>query len=293
MKDKLKRSLPLLIWMMFLCSLFPMSAAASSGASLNRSSVILAKGESFSLKVSNADKGTIRWKSSKSSVASVDKKGKIKAKKAGKATITASVYGVEKTCSVTVKSSKKSAALANYKAFLERERIPWGPDYYEGSILTAHCGFQLIYIDNDSIPELALDSRIIDENDNVFHSTGYSQIFCYRNGSVHNISSGDRHQYYPQKGVYVSVYANHGWKTKSYYKLSKGRTQSLFSSSIRISEEASGVGDEYYYDSNNNGIDKATFKKLRKKAVDTTKRKDVDEEKSHPNTKKNRKKYLS
>lgn len=293
MKEKLKHTLSLLISIIFLYTIFPMSAVASSGLKLNKTSVILAEGETFSLKNTSSGKGSISWKSSKSSVASVDKNGTIKAKKAGKATITASTDGVKKKCSVTVKSSKKSAALANYEAFLEKDRISWGPKSSGGSVSAEHCEFQLIYIDNDSVPELVLEGHMFDGNDVVSHATGYSQLYCYRNGTVNNISVGDWYQYYPKKGVYISGYVNLGRISKEYYKLSKGKTRFLFSSDVPIPENTSGDGDEYYYGSNRQSIDKVTFNKLRKKAVGTTKRKDVDEKKFHVNTKKNRKKYLS
>ncbi len=53
--------------------------------------------------------GTVTWKSSKPSVASVNSKGKVSAKKAGKCTITASVDGKNLTCTVTVKNNKYTA----------------------------------------------------------------------------------------------------------------------------------------------------------------------------------------
>ena len=49
---------------------------------------------------------TVRWKSSKSSVASVDTYGKITAKKAGTCVVTAKVSGAEAGCKVTVKKTE-------------------------------------------------------------------------------------------------------------------------------------------------------------------------------------------
>ena len=67
-------------------------------------------GESFTLKVSGTSK-TVKWSSSSKSVASVTQKGKVTAKKAGKATITAKVSSTSLKCVVTVKEkfSSKSA----------------------------------------------------------------------------------------------------------------------------------------------------------------------------------------
>lgn len=52
--------------------------------------------------------GKVTWKTSKKSVATVSSKGVVTAKKAGKATITASVDGCKLTCSVTVKKNEYS-----------------------------------------------------------------------------------------------------------------------------------------------------------------------------------------
>ena len=81
-----------------------------SSVSLNKSSLSLKKGESDSLSVtinpSNATNKKLSWKSSNSSVVSVDSNGKIKANKAGSAIITvASVANsnAKSSCNVTVK----------------------------------------------------------------------------------------------------------------------------------------------------------------------------------------------
>lgn len=74
---------------------------------LNTTSVSLAKGKSVTLKATTAPTSvTVKWKSSNTSVATVSSSGKVTAKKAGTATITASFsYGditYSKTCKVTV-----------------------------------------------------------------------------------------------------------------------------------------------------------------------------------------------
>ncbi len=83
---------------------------------LNKKSVILAVGDSQKLKVRNPpDVAKVTWKSSKKSVASVSKNGRIKAKKKGKATIKCRItYGRKggKTmtlkCKVTVTGKKRN-----------------------------------------------------------------------------------------------------------------------------------------------------------------------------------------
>lgn len=54
--------------------------------------------------------GTVKWASSKPDIASVDKKGIVTAKKAGKCTITASVDGKQLKCKLTVKNNKYTAS---------------------------------------------------------------------------------------------------------------------------------------------------------------------------------------
>ncbi len=67
---------------------------------LNRSSLSLTKGKSYRLSF-NCGSDAV-WKSSNSKVVSVDKNGKITAKKNGTAIITATLYGKKYTCKVTV-----------------------------------------------------------------------------------------------------------------------------------------------------------------------------------------------
>ena len=70
--------------------------------SLSHSKLTLIEGRQAVLTVSHAKKKVV-WSSSKPSVVKVNKKGKITARKAGKATITAKVDGKTLRCKVTVK----------------------------------------------------------------------------------------------------------------------------------------------------------------------------------------------
>lgn len=90
---------------------------------LSASSKTLTVGEKLTLKVKGTKKKVkVTWKSSKKSVATVSKKGVVKAKKAGTAKITAKIKGkgikVTRTCKIKVikkKSYEKAAkALSNY-----------------------------------------------------------------------------------------------------------------------------------------------------------------------------------
>lgn len=88
---------------------------------LNKKSITLAVGDSKKLKVENLPKkAKVTWKSSKKSVVSVSKKGKIKAKKKRKATIRCKItYGGKKKtrtlkCKVTVTGKKKKTTSVVY-----------------------------------------------------------------------------------------------------------------------------------------------------------------------------------
>lgn len=76
---------------------------------LDRTSLTLTKGKTYTLKttVTGTNKA-ISWSSSNSSVASVDKNGKVTAKTKGTATITAKVDGVSASCKVTVNEPAKT-----------------------------------------------------------------------------------------------------------------------------------------------------------------------------------------
>lgn len=81
--------------------------AAAKTPKLNRTSITLTVGQSKKLTVSNAK--NVKWSSSNKAVATVSKNGNVKAKKVGKATITAKVSGKSLKCKVTVKKKQTSA----------------------------------------------------------------------------------------------------------------------------------------------------------------------------------------
>ena len=82
--------------------------AKTGKRSLNVKNMVLTAGKSKQLKVSGLKAGKVKWSTSKKSVASVDKKGKVTARKAGKAVITAKFSGGKLKCNVTVKAKKKT-----------------------------------------------------------------------------------------------------------------------------------------------------------------------------------------
>ena len=72
---------------------------------LNKKSVTLEVGKTVTLKLKNTKKKA-KWCSSKGTIASVSKKGKVMAKKAGQAVITARLGKKKYTCKITVKKKE-------------------------------------------------------------------------------------------------------------------------------------------------------------------------------------------
>lgn len=89
-------------------------SAASKKIALNVTNISMSVGQTRQLSVSGASK--VKWSTSKKSVVTVTSKGRIQAKKAGTATVTAKVSGKNLECYVTVNkpSSKKKDVLVVY-----------------------------------------------------------------------------------------------------------------------------------------------------------------------------------
>ena len=80
-----------------------LSASAKAAVKLNKKSLTLKIGSSYTLKLLNNNKKKIKWKTSDKKIAAVTSKGKVTAKKAGKATVSATVGKKIYKCSVKVK----------------------------------------------------------------------------------------------------------------------------------------------------------------------------------------------
>ena len=106
-----KRILSLLLCIVLVFSIIEIrnpKGIEAAAVKLSQKKITLNVGETCELTLESA-KGSIKWKSSDKSVATV-KKGKITAKKAGKATVTATYKGKKYKCKVTVKKSTLSWA---------------------------------------------------------------------------------------------------------------------------------------------------------------------------------------
>ena len=96
--------------------LFSLISASAKSPTISTKSKSLKVGKTFVIKVSDISK-TVKWSSSKSSVAKIISKGgaknckiRIKALKAGSATITAKIGDKKLKCKIKVKAKKKPAS---------------------------------------------------------------------------------------------------------------------------------------------------------------------------------------
>ena len=105
--NKMKRILTIVLTLALIVTMMPMNLTnvnAKSTTRLSSKKIVLQVGKTKKLKVKNKPAGVkVVWKSSKKKVATVSKKGKVKAKKPGKATITAKVGKKKYKCKVIVK----------------------------------------------------------------------------------------------------------------------------------------------------------------------------------------------
>ena len=120
--------------LMMLVSILPAAQvnAATKKIKISQTKVILTVGKTKTLSLKNVSKKQkkkIKWTSSKKSVATVSKSGKVKAKKAGTATITAKLGRKKYKCKVTVKkkATKKKSSKKKIECIDdEKDRDLWG-----------------------------------------------------------------------------------------------------------------------------------------------------------------------
>lgn len=109
MKSIAKRLMAVLSVVIMLAAVFaPSFQASAASVKLNKKKLTIAVSQTYTLKLSGT-KNTVTWKSSNRNVASVTKKGVVKGRKKGNATITAKVGKKTYTCKVTVEAPKLSA----------------------------------------------------------------------------------------------------------------------------------------------------------------------------------------
>lgn len=108
-----KQTFAWVLALMMIFSVFPATQVnAATKPKLSKTKITMTVGQSKKLKVKGISKKRakrIKWKSSKKKVVTVTKTGKLKARKAGKAVITAKVGKKKLKCKVVVKRKRKKA----------------------------------------------------------------------------------------------------------------------------------------------------------------------------------------
>lgn len=189
--------------------------------------------------------------------------------------------------SVSVQAaSKKSLAVQAYKQFLGQSQIPWDSNW---TVKSSNCYFGLVYINNDTVPEL-----VVKNVQDVSHAGGYGRIYTYKNGKVQQIAklsmNTARFSYYKKKSVYKDTYSQSG-VTNWYIKLSGTKAVKkldTFTNTAKMPWLPKGTS-YYKCGSTNKKISKSAFNKALDKLVDGKKVTNVILRK---NTEANQKKYL-
>ena len=108
-----KQTFAWILALMMVFSIFPATQVnAATKPKLSKTKITMTVGQSKKLKVKGISKKRakrIKWKSSKKKVVTVTKTGKLKARKSGKATITAKVGKKKLKCKVVVKRKRKKS----------------------------------------------------------------------------------------------------------------------------------------------------------------------------------------
>ena len=100
--------------------MFVSTASAASKPKLSKTKVTMYIGQSLKLSVKGASK--VKWKTSDKKIATVTSSGKVKAKKAGKVTITATVKEKKLKCKITVSSAYEVKGEKNIQLFVGEEK---------------------------------------------------------------------------------------------------------------------------------------------------------------------------
>lgn len=197
------------------------------------------KGGSFTLTLKNASSKNVKWGVSNKKIIKLKKVSALKYQVVGigtgKAAVTVKQNGVSYKCTVTVKktsnssSSAKKKALKAYQEFLKSGYI----NIEENDIPVPKrlCKFALIYLDNDSIPELVINYDGM-EFDNPWIN---GVLYSYIGGRIKKLDvmgMMDHLSYYKKKGVLADYsYSDLGGVGISYSRLNNGKYQNSLSAS--------------------------------------------------------------
>lgn len=112
--NKKRKFLSFITILALIFALFPSTAEATSKVKINKTKTTIYVGKTETLKISGTNK-TVKWTTSNKNIATVSGKGKVTAKRAGTATITAKVGGKSYKCKVTIKNPSLNKSKATLK----------------------------------------------------------------------------------------------------------------------------------------------------------------------------------
>lgn len=124
---------------------------------LNKKSATMWVGDTLQLKVKNTKK-KIKWSSNKKSIASVSTKGKVKAKKSGKAVITAKIGNKKLKCKITVRKTQLSAATITVAY---GEKLPLKLNYPKKKVTWLSSDTRIAYADGEYVYGKSVGDAVI------------------------------------------------------------------------------------------------------------------------------------
>ena len=161
----MKKCAAMLLAVIFLLSGFSVNVSAAT-VKLNKSKKTIYVGETFTLTLKNAPSDAkITWKSSKKSVATVDKTGVVTAKKNGKTTITAKYGKKTYKCKITVKKkSVSTGTVTDFSKAKTGDYIVFGSYEQDNNLDNGTEPIEWLVLSNDGselyvISKYALDSK--------------------------------------------------------------------------------------------------------------------------------------
>ena len=214
---------------------------------LNSSRITLNPGKSYTLKV-NGTKLTPVWRSSNSKIVTVNKKGRITAKKAGTAKITATLGGKKFVCTVTVKKASASSnkTVQNYtkvKNYLNKNgRYSEDGSRYIEMAIDADTTAVLSYDPKENKLDIGLTLRVEEEN---IVSTVDVVVSCAKPDTAKiysGIFSGGV-ELYTTANMKPSTYT--GKKNITFYNASGSKANTEIQEAANATLQAAMAGTEY------------------------------------------------
>jgi len=159
-----------------------------AAAKLNRKSILMDTKTNYQLTIKGTKK-KVKWSSADTRIASVSKKGRVKAKRVGETVITAR-YGKKKlTCKITVRKPMRYYGHRGYRSQYPENTIP----AFTGAMKAGFDGVEMDVFET-------INGEIM-----VFHDSTLDRM-CVGTGSIYDITLANREQYWIDAGKNISKY---------------------------------------------------------------------------------------